>query len=109
MRQPVVYLSGPITGTDDYKERFKDLQTKLSGLGYEVINPVELTAYLSEGSTWVTYMEVCLPVIAVCDYVYLMDGWEKSDGARIERTVALMLDKTLVVHLGDRGEEDGSL
>ena len=34
-----VYLSGAITGTDDYMERFARAQMLLQNEGYSVINP----------------------------------------------------------------------
>ena len=34
-----VYISGPITGTTDYMERFSEAQKHIESLGYSVINP----------------------------------------------------------------------
>lgn len=43
-----IYISGPITGTTDYKERFAVAEEKLKANGYEVVNPAKLAAALPE-------------------------------------------------------------
>lgn len=34
-----VYISGPITGTEDYMERFAKAEEKLTAAGHQVYNP----------------------------------------------------------------------
>ena len=33
-------------------------------------------------------MRVCLPMLATCDYIYLVPGWEDSRGAVLEKQIA---------------------
>ena len=58
-----VYISGKVTGTTDYKERFNAAAELLSRQdGVEVINPVAFSENLPVGSPWLDYMKICLPL-----------------------------------------------
>lgn len=83
----IVYLSGPITGTDDYMERFARAAGKVPP-GYRVINPAEVMAKLPD-LTHKQYMKICLAMLSCADVIYMMRGWEKSEGARQEYRFAL--------------------
>ena len=39
-----IYISGPITGTSDYMERFEKAEKELIENGYSVINPAKVNA-----------------------------------------------------------------
>ena len=41
-----VYISGAITGTTDYMERFASIESKLLSLGYEVVNPSTILSHI---------------------------------------------------------------
>ena len=47
-----VYISGAITGTDDYMERFKAAEDELTGEGMSVINPAHANSYMPEDTTY---------------------------------------------------------
>lgn len=79
-----IYLSGKITGTTDYMERFAAKQKDLELKGYEVINPALINSYLPKSTTWKEYMRLCYPMIDMCDSIYFLEGWEGSKGALIE-------------------------
>lgn len=77
------YISGAVTGTDDYKERFAEAEKKLSEHGFEVVNPVkELEKFVDD--SWLDIMKRCLLLLDTCDRVYFMSGWSKSRGACME-------------------------
>lgn len=46
MRDNRVYISGSITGTDDYMERFSKAEKELEAQGFGVINPAKVNAQL---------------------------------------------------------------
>ena len=86
-----VYISGKITGTDDYKERFIKASDKISKRGDIPINPVEFCKDIPVESPWEIFMRRCVSKIPECDKIYLMRGWSDSRGAREEYAIAKML------------------
>lgn len=85
----LVYISGPITGTNDYLIRFSIIEGKLKREGYEVINPAVVNAKLPQSLTWDDYMHVDLAMLDLADTIYLMEGWQKSKGASAEAAYAM--------------------
>ena len=86
-----VYISGPITGHDDYMERFEATEQYIKnkfGDNIEVVNPAKVNSMLPK-MTWKQYMKICLTILPMCDYIYMMEGWEHSTGACIEYGYAL--------------------
>lgn len=60
--QKTIYISGKITGTDDYKDRFLKAEQKLRSRGFDVLNPVKVGEWLErylapEVPTWIQYMK----------------------------------------------------
>ena len=89
-----VYISGPITGHDDYMERFEATEQYIKnkfGDNIEVVNPAKVNSMLPK-MTWKQYMDICLTILPMCDYIYMMEGWEHSTGACIEYGYALASD-----------------
>nr|DAP37283.1 MAG TPA: Nucleoside deoxyribosyltransferase [Caudoviricetes sp.]DAV07791.1 MAG TPA: Nucleoside deoxyribosyltransferase [Caudoviricetes sp.] len=83
-----IYISGPITGTDDYKERFQRAQEDLKNT-YEygmIVNPAGISEIFSkpEQVSHEDYMHISLAILDKCDCIHMLAGWEKSQGACIE-------------------------
>lgn len=86
------YISGAITGTTDYEDRFEAAERWLYEHAFrEVINPAAISALLPKGMPWYEYMGVMLPLLKYCDAIYMLKGWENSAGARIEHEYAQKL------------------
>lgn len=85
-----IYISGPISGTDDYKERFADAARKLKAAGFEYYNPAAIEDALP-GGEWSQYMALDLQAILWCDGILLLPGWEDSAGAVSEHNNAVRL------------------
>ena len=87
MSRGKVYISGPITGID-FGNRFAFMcaRSALELCGYEVVDPSEVK--LDDEATWTDYMRADLKLLLDCDYIYMLEGWEDSKGARIERELA---------------------
>lgn len=83
-----LYISGKISGTDlDYVRRlFDKVATTLRALGHEVINP--LCNGLSEAAPWEEHIAKDIINLIDCEGIYMLQGWEDSQGARIEHAVA---------------------
>ena len=79
-----VYISGAISGTTDYLERFEEAELKLKKKGHDVVNPAKLNSFLPTDTTWEQYMEVDYKLMDICDTIYMLSGWENSKGANSE-------------------------
>lgn len=82
-----VYISGPITGNPFYKSDFQKAEEEMTEEGHEVVNP---TVAYEEGylSTYKEYIDNDLEQLATCDAIYMLRGWRKSPGARLEHQYA---------------------
>lgn len=92
-----LYISGPITGTEDYMERFAAAQKKLEDEGWSVVNPALVNSNLPKDTKWEDYMEMAVCMLDMCEVVYFLDGWEKSRGANIEYGYALAKGKDIML------------
>lgn len=84
-----IYLSGPITGTDDYIDRFREAEDRLTEQGYSVINPAKLLAGLPSRFTHEDCMTICIGLLTACDAICMLDGWQASCGANREYGYAI--------------------
>lgn len=88
-----IYIAGPITGTEDYIERFIAANTAIIRKGHEAVNPVFINRVIpTVGETAISYghiMNICKALLGACDAIYLMPGWQRSNGARIEHAEAI--------------------
>lgn len=86
-----IYISGPISGLpfETVYNNFTNAEVQLLGQGYEVINP--LNNGLPTTATWEEHMRADLKLLLDCDAIYMLEGWEKSRGARIEYALAVDL------------------
>ena len=81
-----VYISGSITRDPDYREHFKAAEEKLRSMGMKVFNPTKFEA--DPDKSWENYMRKDLAELTRCRAIYLLKGWKKSRGARLEYRIA---------------------
>ena len=89
-----IYISGKITGLDNFRYLFLSAENSLSKKGFTVINPCDLPEY--HDKTWKSYMKVDLEALKGCDYVFMLNNWKDSRGARVEHRLAKMWGKTII-------------
>ena len=87
-----IYISGAVTGVDNYKEIFGATEREWNKSGHAVLNP----AILPPGFEYEEYIHVCLAMIDVCDAVYLLPNWEKSVGSMMEMRYAEKCGKAIL-------------
>lgn len=93
-----IYLSGPITGVPDFKEKFEaaeaEVKEKTQDWEPVIVNPACIK--LPAGATHEDYMKVCIFELSKCDTIYMMNGWQNSRGACREYGYALGADMMIL-------------
>ena len=86
----MIYISGPMTGLPAFNfPAFNAAAAQLRAAGWHVINPAEHDE--APGQAWADYLRKDIRLLMDCTGVALLDGWERSKGARLERHIALEL------------------
>lgn len=85
----VIYIAGPIAGVERYWEPFEAMEDELSALGYIPLSPSRLPTGMSNAQ----YMRICLAMLDSADAVIFLPGFERSEGARLERDYCFYTDK----------------
>ena len=92
-----LYLSGPITKDPNYERKFQSAAARLRAKGYTaIVNPAELTKVIGHEFEYGEIMNLDLSILAMCDALIQLDGWEESRGASIEYSYALAADKLII-------------
>lgn len=74
-----VYIAGSISNNTLYKQQFNNKAKELEEQGHTVINPVKPL-----GFDYKDYIDMGLSELSKCDVIYMLNGWNKSRGARLE-------------------------
>ena len=104
----LIYISGAITGTTDFLERFQKAEDELAAKGYRVVNPAKVCSYLPQLSHS-EYMNICIEMLKPCDSVYFLEDWVNSIGACFEYQFSMLNDKIIKFAADERSEENDSL
>jgi hypothetical protein len=80
-----IYISGKITGDENYKQKFEEADDMLTDAGYSVVNPALLTP---DCDSWTDFMRRDIRALMRCDAVALLPDWQDSRGAKIEERLA---------------------
>ncbi len=89
-----VYLSGPITGVSDYRDRFGAIAVELERQGYTVLNPAAIPKGLNYGE----YFPICLAMLDAAESVLMIPGWHQSRGACLEHMYAKTVGKDIAYY-----------
>lgn len=97
-RKMTVYLSGPMTGIPEFnRPAFVEAADELRQKGYEVLVPgdgevyddIELISMATTRHKREAYLSRDIDLIQeAADFVVLLPGWDRSEGAKLEVAVA---------------------
>ena len=111
MKRKTIYIAGQIRNEKNYRARFEAAHEWLEAMGWQVVNPIYLTEVFgtptevqSNPRLLRAVMDAELAAIQHLDAIYLLKGWERSEGARAELAVALANKLIVIVE----GNEDGA-
>ena len=91
-----VYISGPITNAPGYKSKFEWAEAIWKDKGHYVINPAKVNATLPEETDHDGYMRISIALLAECDTIYMLKGWQTSEGANEELDFAIAHNYTIL-------------
>jgi hypothetical protein len=91
-----VYLSGPMTGLPDYnRPAFNKVAEELRAQGKSVFNPADIGPKENiMPRAW--YMRKDLEGLMKSDSVYVLPGWDTSEGAKLEVAIARELELPII-------------
>lgn len=91
MNQRRIYIAGPMTGYADHNfPAFHEAAARLRAAGCEVANPAENFGGRTDLPRE-SYLRADVLLLAQCDSIAMLPGWEKSRGARLEYLLAYEL------------------
>lgn len=88
MEKDKVYISGAIAHYDmnERKEAFANAEMRLQSMGFNPINPFKNG--LPDEAHWREHMRADIRLLLDCEFIYMLQGWELSKGAKLELDVA---------------------
>lgn len=113
-RMPKVYVSGPMTGIEDYNfPAFHDATDSLRSRGFIVVSPAELDEderggvpekpAEDYGPEYIEFLTRDVEHVVGVDALVMLPGWQRSRGARFEAMIAIGLDKPIFSYVtGER-------
>lgn len=78
------FISGPITGVENFKRVFDEAAAALEAAGYEPVNPTNFPPMMD----WGDAMIACLSAMRCADILVDLPGWDGSKGSHIEHLFA---------------------
>ena len=111
MKRKTIYIAGPMRGLPNHnREAFNAAARRLAADGWETINPADISGVFGvflppfNERLLRAVMDAELAAIQHFDAIYLLRGWERSEGARAELAVALANGLIVMAE----GNEDGA-
>lgn len=91
---PKIYISGPISDDPEYKEKFRAAHQMLEQCGFDVLDPTELVK-VSDDKDYTDYLSEAVWHMLKADELYMLKGWSRSTGAKLELKLARLLGKKI--------------
>lgn len=86
-----VYISGSISKNPNYKDEFQKAESEVRSIGYDVINPAKNSC-----ESYKDYIDKGLRQLSECDMIYMLKGYEESDGAMLELQYAITVGMDII-------------
>lgn len=89
-----IFISGPMTGYENFNhEAFNRAEDYLRDIGYQrIFNP----ACIDANHSYRELLNICLNQLGTCDTIYMLKGWQKSHGAKVEHAYAIATGMTIL-------------
>jgi len=83
----MTYISGPMTGIKNFNfPAFNKAERFLRKRGDKVFNPA--CHSIEWGFDRADFLRFDIQALLLCDKIHLLKGWEKSEGANLEKQIA---------------------
>ena len=97
----IVFISGKISGDENYREKFNRAERNLAALGYNILSPAILPGWLE----WPEAMGITCEMVRTANAICMLPDWRGSKGAATEKALAEELGKN-VLYYTDLVSED---
>ena len=97
-----IYISGKMGDIPEnrIRHRFKEVADYLRQEGHVPVNPAVMLD--NPGLEYEDYMSIDFSMLHVCDAIYMLEGWEESEGAKRELTYAINTGKKIIMEAPDK-------
>jgi hypothetical protein len=104
-KEKKIYLSGGISGRvyTQVRDHFDSMEDYLVAFGHEVCNPAKFGV---DERSWEEYMRMSIVELMGCDAILMLQGWNRSRGATIERNLAWNLNIPVYYEREYEGDTD---
>lgn len=104
MKAKSVYISGAISGVENWQENFIEAEKKLETMQFSVIvNPLAIAKQIDsifscsgKKPTYADYMKADIKELIKCDCICMLPNWKTSKGAKLEYRIAKALDMQII-------------
>lgn len=104
-----IYVAGPMRGKkENNAEAFSRAEKRLRNRGLTVINPLNIGRSIApdeivagDADLLKTVMRIERMLIRHCDAIYLLEGWEESEGAKAELVTAIGFNCMIILESKD--------
>lgn len=99
IKERSAYLAGPMRGLPGLNfPAFFAADDDLTNAGWKIFNPAK-----NEGDgDFADFMAIDLPAVCTHDCVIVLEGWEKSQGARLETRVAVEIGHPVYAYVSEK-------
>ena len=85
-----IYISGGMSDIPNYEDNFNRAENTLKVFDYIPFNPIKWNEPMIKfGLSYLEMIKIDLTYLSMCDSIYMLKGWEKSEGACAELYFAL--------------------